>query len=87
MVKGALKVCEPPQLFVMVTVPEFGTEIPGPAVTVRFPFNVYVLFEQVPGVAVKATPQVNEQSAEPEPLVWEKFIVPAELEKFVIRRI
>ena len=53
----------------MVTVPEFGTEIPGPPVTVKFPDKVYVLFEQTEGFAVKATPQVNEQSAEPEPPV------------------
>lgn len=38
-VKGALNVCVPPQLLVSVRVPEFGTEIPGPAVTVRFPFT------------------------------------------------
>ena len=64
----------------MVTVPEFGTEIPGPAVTVKLPDNVYVLFEQTEGFAVRATPHVNEQSAEPDPPgVWLKDIVPASL--------
>jgi hypothetical protein len=68
-VKGALNTWDPPQLFVMVSVPEFGTEIPGPAVTVKLPDKVYVLFEQAEGFAVMFTPHVNEQSAEPEPPV------------------
>jgi hypothetical protein len=76
LVNGALNVCEPPQLFEMVTVPVLGTEIPGPPVTVRFPLTEYVLLLHALGDAVKFTPQVKEQSEDAEPLVWENVIVP-----------
>jgi hypothetical protein len=39
LVNGALNVWEPPQLFVIVTVPVLGTDIPGPPVTVKFPLT------------------------------------------------
>jgi hypothetical protein len=78
---GALKTCEPPQLFVIVKVP-----VPGGLVMDKVPETPYVFVAglQALGIAVNpVTPQTKEQSAEPLPPVCEKEMVPAVFEKLV----
>jgi hypothetical protein len=69
-----LKVCEPPQLFVIVHVPEEGgLEIDNvPETEYWFVAGLHAV-----GFAVKPeTPHKSEQSAEPPPPVWLKVMVP-----------